>query len=85
MQVNWQELDSTLYERMVAVLIANIHPDAAEKIHGAGGDGGLDVQLRYGDERDGFELKSFTGRMTSGRRAQVKRSLQKGVTRGLRS
>lgn len=85
MQVKWDELDPNLYERMVAVLIANIYPDAAEKIDGAGGDGGLDVQLRYEDRRDGFELKSFTGRMTSGRRTQVKRSLLKAAARGLRS
>jgi hypothetical protein len=85
MQVKWDELDPNLYERMVAVLIATIYPDAAEKIDGAGGDGGLDVQLRYAEERDGFELKSFTGRMTPVRRAQVKRSLRKAATRELRS
>ena len=84
-RVKWGELDPGLYEDMVAVLLSNIYPDAAERIDGSGGDGGRDVQLRYGADLDGFELKGFTGRMSSGRRAQVKRSLQRAASLGLRS
>ena len=84
-RVKWDELNPGLYEDMVAVLLSNIYPEAAERIDGSGGDGGRDVQLRNGSELDGFELKSFTGRMTSGRRVQVKRSLQRAAPLGLRS
>jgi hypothetical protein len=84
-RVKWDELDPGRYEDMVAVLLSNIYPEAAERIDGSGGDGGRDVQLRYESDLDGFELKGFTGRMTSGRRAQVKRSLRRAASVGLRS
>lgn len=84
-RVKWEELNPSLYEDMVAVVLSNIYPEAAERIDGSGGDGGRDVQLRYGSELDGFELKGFTGRVSSGRRAQVKRSLLRAAFLGLRS
>lgn len=84
-RVKWDELNPSLYEDMVAVLLSNIYPEAAERIDGSGGDGGRDVQLRYGSELDGFELKGFTGRIGSGRRTQVKRSLQRAASLRLRS
>ena len=40
-------------------------------------DGGQDGQIT-----DAFELKSFTGRMTSGRRKQVERSLNRAAALG---
>lgn len=61
-QVRWSDLDSNTYERMVAVLLSTLHPNA-ERIDGAGGDGGRDVQLREDGRKDFFELKSHTGRL----------------------
>ena len=67
---------------MVAVLLSRLHPES-QRIDGSGGDGGRDVQIVTGEDgqvRDAFELKSFTGRMTSGRRRQVARSLRRAAS-----
>ena len=77
MRVRWFEVDPDRYEEMVSVLLSRLHPNS-QRIDGSGGDGGRDVQIVTGEDRqvtDVFELKSFTGRMTKGRRAQVAASL----------
>ena len=76
MSIRWDELERQRYEDMVSVLLSRLHPDA-QRIDGKGGDGGRDVQIR-----DAFELKSFTGRMTSGRRKQVAHSLKRAAALG---
>ena len=58
---------------MIAVLLSNLHP-AAVRTDGAGGDGGRDVHFLGPAGLEIFELKSFTGRLTSHRVTQVKRS-----------
>ena len=66
---------------MVSVLLSRLHPDA-QRIDGKGGDGGRDVQIARGQDgqiTEAFELKSFTGRMTSGRRKQVANSLERAA------
>jgi hypothetical protein len=63
------------YEDMVSCLLANMNPNSL-RIEGAGGDGGRDVQFPGPDGLHIYELKSFTGRMTQGRRTQVKKSLK---------
>jgi hypothetical protein len=65
---------------MVAVLLSTLHPNA-ERIDGAGGDGGRDVQLRKDGRKDFFELKSHTGRVGKSQRAQIKRSLARAAER----
>jgi hypothetical protein len=61
--VVWEHYQQTpLFEDMVSVLISRLHP-IAERIDGAGGDGGRDVQLRSPGRLDLFEIKSFTGRL----------------------
>ena len=75
MRVRWEEIDRDTYEDMVSVLLSHLHPES-QRIDGRGGDGGRDVQFGPPDELSIFQLKSFTGRMTPGRRAQVERSLQ---------
>ena len=81
-RVNWEQYEQTfLFEDMVAVLISRLHPNA-ERIDGAGGDGGRDLQLRSPGRLDLFELKSFTGRLgarSPNRRRQVEDSLQTGA------
>ena len=77
-RVHWEQLDPGTYEELVAVLISRLHP-SAQRIDGSGGDGGRDVQLRTGDGLVLYELKSFTDRMTSARRQQVKSSLRRAA------
>ena len=82
MSIRWDDLEPTGYENMVSVLLSRLHPNA-RRIDGKGGDGGRDVQLVSGQDGEiitAFELKSFTGRMTSGRRDQVERSLKRAIT-----
>ena len=80
--IRWNEVERQRYEDMVSVLVSRLHPDA-QRIDGKGGDGGRDVQIVRGQDNqltDAFELKSFTGRMTSGRRRQVEHSLKRAAT-----
>ena len=77
MSIRWHDFEPQGYEDIVSVLLSRLHPDA-QRIDGKGGDGGRDVQIVSGQDgqiTDAFELKSFTGRMTFGRRKQVERSL----------
>ena len=79
--IRWDELEPQGYEDMVSVLLSRLHPEA-QRIDGKGGDGGRDVQIvneQDGSISDAFELKSFTGRMTSSRRRQVISSLDRVV------
>ena len=69
---------------MVSILLNRLHPNA-QRIDGKGGDGGRDVQIVRGQDGqpiDAFELKSFTGRMTSSRRRQVAHSLERAAGLG---
>ena len=80
--IRWDEVERQVYEDMVSVLVSRLHPDA-QRIDGKGGDGGRDVQIVRGQDSqltDAFELKSFTGRMTPGRRRQVEHSLERAAT-----
>jgi hypothetical protein len=72
--VPWDRIDSGVYERMVAAMLSLEQP-ATRRIDGSGGDHGCDVAFHDAAGLHVFELKSFTGRLTSGRRAQVRRSL----------
>lgn len=74
--VDWPRISEKQYEDMVSVLLSHLYPEST-RIDGSGGDGGRDVQIVTSDGIEGFELKSFTGRMTSARRRQVKNSLLK--------
>ena len=69
------DMEPGMYEDMVSCLLANMNPRTL-RIEGAGGDGGRDVQFPAPDGLHIYELKSFTGRMAMGRRAQVKKSLK---------
>lgn len=73
-RTRWDEVDSSTYEDMIAVLISKLHP-TSRRVDGSGGDGGRDVHLRLGNGLEIFELKGFTGRLKGARRTQVKRSL----------
>ena len=72
--VPWERIDSGVYERMVAAMLSLDNP-ATRRVDGSGGDRGCDVAFHDAYGLHVLELKSFTGRLTSGRRKQVKRSL----------
>ena len=79
MSIRWDEVEPQKYEDMVSVLLSRLYPDA-QRIDGKGGDGGRNVQIvneGNGSIVHAFELKSFTGRMSSSRRQQVARSLRR--------
>ncbi len=81
MSIRWEDLEPEKYEDMVSVLISRLHL-TAQRIDGKGGDEGRDVQIvpkQDGQITDAFQLKSFTGRMGSGRRAQVAASLKRAA------
>jgi hypothetical protein len=74
-RIQWALLDSKVVEDVISMLLNHLHPDRAQRIDGAGGDGGRDVQLILSDGLHVFEVKSFTGRLGSTQRRQVRRSL----------
>ncbi|WP_175647410.1 P-loop NTPase fold protein [Streptomyces cyaneochromogenes] len=77
--VDWAEIvkNPAIFETLVGLLILRIRPHA-QVVQGNDKDRGYDVFEH--SEVEGFvqyELKAFTGRMTSDRRAQIRRSLQR--------
>lgn len=75
MAVVWEALDPRSLEEIVATLV-NIDHRSARRISPANGDQGIDIHLQLGDDRiEVWQVKAFTGRMGSSRRAQVKKSL----------
>ncbi|MCM1967960.1 hypothetical protein [Streptomyces sp. G1] len=75
--VSWPD-DAQAYEQAIAVLLSSMHPQVM-RIDGVGGDGGRDAQLIDTDGLHVFEMKSFTGRMTKGRRNKVEASLSRAA------
>ncbi|MEU2775420.1 tetratricopeptide repeat protein [Streptomyces sp. NPDC007162] len=73
----WEKLaeNPALSESVVTLLVLRLR-ERAEAVDGKGGDGGRDL-FEYTDDGEliVYEAKSFTGRMDSGRRRQVVRSL----------
>ena len=79
MRIRWEDFEPQKYEDMVSLLLSRLHPNS-QRIDGTGGDGGRDVQIVDPENNhilDAFELKSFTGRMNTGRRRQVEHSLNR--------
>lgn len=75
--VPWRDLaeNPKASEALVTMLVLRLQPRAKE-VDGAGGDGGRDLyEYTESNELINYEAKSFTGRMTSSRRDQVRRSL----------
>jgi len=74
--IAWERLDPKTFEEMISVLISRLNP-TVQRIDGAGGDGGRDIQILLPSGLEIYELKSFTGRLDSSRRSQVTRSLRR--------
>lgn len=76
-RVPWEKLaeNPRLSESLVTLLVMRLQK-RAQPVDGTGGDGGRDL---FEETDDGevvvYEAKSFTGRMSAGRRRQVERSL----------
>lgn len=81
MRIDWHAPEvKAVNEDMNSVLVQRLHPTAV-RIDGSGGDGGRDVQLVTDEGLVIFQLKDFTGRLsTGGRRRQIVRSLEKAAT-----
>ena len=79
-EVSWEGLSPSQYEDMVSVLLSNLNPEI-RRIDGSGGDGGRDSEFRREHGTEIFQAKSFTGRLTKGRRRQVVASLKKAAER----
>ncbi|MFJ8113053.1 hypothetical protein [Streptomyces sp. NPDC096132] len=76
-RVPWEKLaeNPRLSESLVTLLVMRLR-ERAQAVDGTGGDGGRDL-FEYTDDGElvVYEAKSFTGRMSAGRRRQVERSL----------
>ncbi|MGW2397021.1 hypothetical protein ACWCYY_10755 [Kitasatospora sp. NPDC001664] len=77
-QIPWGDLASQpkAVENLISMLLIRLHPNAVP-VDGTGGDGGRDL-FEYTETGAlmNYEIKSFTGRMTKGRRQQVTDSLR---------
>jgi len=74
--VKWELLSPAEFENLGSTMLSRMNP-ASIRTDGSGGDGGKDVHF---DDVDGlvvYELKSFTGRVTTSRRTQVRNSFRR--------
>ena len=76
--IPWAELEALQLQRLVAALLVRILP-GAYAVDGAGGDDGADVVHPVEGGVHVYEIKSFTARLTSGQRTQVRKSLATAV------
>jgi hypothetical protein len=82
-QIRFEQLSPRQYEEMVLVLLSRVQQ--AQRVDGSGGDDGRDFYFSDVNGTDAFELKSFTGRLTSAIRQQVERSLNRAMRHSPRS
>jgi hypothetical protein len=74
--VHWGFYPGDLLERVMSVLLFQERPTAWRR-RPSQGDGGLDVGEPTSDGYHVYQIKGFTGSMTSSRRSQVDHSLQR--------
>jgi hypothetical protein len=74
--VHWGSYPGDLLERVMSVLLFQERPTAWRR-RPSQGDGGLDVGEPNPDGYHVYQIKGFTGSMTSSRRSQVGHSLQR--------
>jgi hypothetical protein len=73
--VHWGSYPGDLLERVMSVLLFQERPTAWRR-RPSQGDGGLDLGEPTSDGYHVYQIKGFTGSMTSSRRRQVRQSLQ---------
>jgi hypothetical protein len=74
--VHWGSYRGDLLERVMSVLLFQERPTAWRR-RPSQGDGGLDVGEPEPDGYHVYQIKGFTGSMTSSRRGQIRQSLQR--------
>jgi hypothetical protein len=74
--VHWGSYPGELLERVMSVLLFQERPTAWRR-RPSPGDGGLDVGEPTPDGYHVYQIKGFTAPMTSGRRGQIRQSLQR--------
>ena len=74
--VHWGSYPGDLLERVMSVLLFQERPTAWRR-RPSQGDGGLDVGEPTPNGYHVYQIKGFTGSMTSSRRRQVGHSLQR--------
>jgi hypothetical protein len=72
--IRWQDLDPATVERAVKLLIRELHP-TAQGIDGSGGDDGRDITWDSPEGLVIFEVKSYSQRLTNGRKRDIRKSL----------
>jgi hypothetical protein len=72
--IPWGELQPLQVQALISALLVRTVPDA-QPVDGAGGDDGADVVAAVAGGVHVYEIKSFAGRLASGQRRQVERSL----------
>ncbi|CAN5646383.1 hypothetical protein BH10ACT3_BH10ACT3_00290 [soil metagenome] len=76
-RVNWSTVDHNDFERIAAVLIHRCHP-RAQRLQASRGDKGIDILDPIAPETEEvYQVKSFTGSLTSRRRAQITNSFNR--------
>jgi hypothetical protein len=72
-RIHWEDLEPATVERVIAALLVRTI-GGAKPVEGAGGDEGADVVAPLGDGDHVYEIKSFTGRLGSSQRRQIRDS-----------
>lgn len=79
--IHWGQLEPRRYEHLVATLLSTENPDV-RRVDGTGGDEGCDVSFPTPDGLVIYELKSWTGRLSTGNRwSQLQASLNRAAER----
>ncbi|WP_232303709.1 hypothetical protein [Pseudofrankia sp. DC12] len=78
MSVVWEGLQPGDVENLIAALLVRTVPGALH-VHGAGGDGGVDVVAPVDGGSHVYEIKSFRSLLTPAQKRQVLRSLRTAV------
>jgi hypothetical protein len=77
-RVEWSRLSGEDVETVLAMLLQNAFP-AVTHIKPSQGDGGIDIRVDHGaagaEKTDVYQIKSFTGPLTPGRKNQIQKSL----------
>jgi hypothetical protein len=71
--VNWGSYPGEFLERLMAVLVAQNHPDAIRRTP-ASGDGGIDLMVPVDGGYEVDQVKGFTDRIGTQERRQIKKS-----------
>ena len=72
-RVEWSRRTADEIETLIGIMLCRLNP-AATRIRPSQGDRGVDVYVPDGDEWTVYQVKSFTGPLTSSHKRQIKKS-----------